>query len=147
MEWAKFVAYEQNVIVSLIKNLLWNVRHGSIDVLFNHQSNVFSLYWIQFLSKTTKKVKLWKSLSRLNTRIEISRSTFQFNSFKLVFPKNITFFLLLNVISLNWINIFNINIKWCLKLLKVISYYCSIDRILCLKDIMSVEIVLLSMCP
>ena len=34
MEWAKFVAYEQNVIVSLIKNLLLNHQHGSLVILF-----------------------------------------------------------------------------------------------------------------
>ena len=61
MKQAKFVAFEQIVIMSLMKNLLWNVSHGSIEILFCKncgQSNVFSLYWIQFLSKRTKKVKL-----------------------------------------------------------------------------------------
>ena len=68
MKQAKFVAFEQIVIMSLMKNLLWNVSHGSIEILFCKncgQSNVFSLYWIQFLSKRTKKVKLRKSFSHV----------------------------------------------------------------------------------
>ena len=34
----------------------------SKNMITIHQSNVVSLYWIQFLSKETEIVKLWKSL-------------------------------------------------------------------------------------
>ena len=50
MEWAKFVAYEQNMIVSLMKNLLWNGHHGSIEILFckNMLANQMSFLFIEF---------------------------------------------------------------------------------------------------
>ena len=55
MERAKSVAFEQIVIVSLMKNLLWNVHWCSLQQKFDNQSNVFSLYWIQFCCKEQRK--------------------------------------------------------------------------------------------
>ena len=86
MERAKFVAYEQNAIVSLMKNLLWNVCHGNIDVLFSKNviTNQMSFLFIEFNFCPEKQesqiVKITPSLlSRVVTRIEISRSRSFFN--------------------------------------------------------------------
>ena len=50
MEWAKFVAYKQNAIVSLNKNLLWNDHHCSLVILFckNVLANQMSFLFIEF---------------------------------------------------------------------------------------------------
>ena len=50
MEWAKFVAYKQNAIVSFNKNLLWNDHHCSLVILFckNVITNQLSFLFFEF---------------------------------------------------------------------------------------------------
>ena len=67
--------------MSLIKNLLWNGHHGSIVILFckNVFANQMSFLFIEFnfcpKNKESQIVKITPSwLSRVDTRIEISRS-------------------------------------------------------------------------